>query len=256
MKVAVITGASSGMGKCFVKYLKDYFDVEAVYVIARRIDRLVELQSFTDIEVLPLQYDLTNRNSFTSYEQFLKDNNPDIRLLINCAGFGKFGEFTSISKEVNMNMVDLNCNALQMMTYLSLPYMHEGSKIIQVASMSSVQPVPYINLYAATKAFVFSFSRALNVELKKRKIHCMALTPYWVRTEFFDVANPNNVIKYYDVIYEPEYIVKKCYKEITKKHPKDVCVPGKFARMQYRLVKLLPHKLIMKIWLKKEKLNK
>ncbi len=255
MKVAVITGASSGIGKNFVMQIDRYFDLDEIYVIARRVDLLNELQEFTKAKIVPLSLDLSNRESFNVYEVFLKENNPDIKLLINCAGFGKFGDFTSISKEVNMNMVDLNCNALQVMTYLSIPYMKEEARIVQVASMSSIQPVPYINLYAATKAFVFSFSRALNVELRKKKIHVIALTPYWVGTSFFDVANKNDFIKYYDIIYKPEYIVEKCYKHISKKKPKDVCVPGKFARAQYRLVKLLPHKLVMKIWLKKEHLK-
>lgn len=257
MKVAVITGASSGMGKCFVKDLDKYFDVDAVYVIARRIDKLVELQKYTKAEVLPLALDLTNRESFNVYEQFLRDNNPEIKLLINCAGFGKFDEFINTPKETNMSMVDLNCNALQMMTYLSIPYMKENSRIIQLASLSSFQPVPYIALYGASKAYVLSFSRALNVELKKKKIHCMALCPYWVRTDFFNVANnnENKIINNFDVVYEPEYIVKKAYKAITKKKPKDVCIPGKFARTQTRLVKILPRKLVMKIWLKKQKIK-
>ena len=252
MKVAVITGASSGIGKNFVMQIDKYFDVDQIYVIARRIDLLNELQKYTKAQIMPLQLDLANRESFNVYETFLKDNNPDIKLLINCAGFGKFGEFTSISKEVNMNMVDLNCNALQMITYLSIPYMKEQARIVEVASMSSIQPVPYINLYAATKAFVFSFSRALNVELRKKKIYVTALTPFWVGTNFFEIANKNDFIKYFDIVYKPEFIVEKCYKHITKKKPKDVCVPGKYARMQYRLVKVLPHKLVMKIWLKKE----
>ena len=124
MKVAVITGASSGIGKNFVMQIDKYFDLDQIYVIARRIDLLNELQQYTKAQIMPLQLDLSNRESFNVYEQFLRDNNPDIKLLINCAGFGKFGDFTSIPKEINMNMVDLNCNALQTMTYLSI-----GAKI-------------------------------------------------------------------------------------------------------------------------------
>ena len=96
MKVAVITGASSGIGKNFVMQIDKYFDVDQIYVIARRIDLLNELQKYTKAQIMPLQLDLANRESFNVYETFLKDNNPDIKLLINCAGFGKFGEFTSI----------------------------------------------------------------------------------------------------------------------------------------------------------------
>ena len=95
------------------------------------------------------------------------------------------------------------------------------------------------------------------MELKKKKIRCMALCPYWVKTEFFDVANnnENKIINNFDVVYEPEFIVEKAYKAITKKKPRDVCIPGKFAKAQTRLVKILPHSLVMKIWLKKQKIK-
>lgn len=255
MNIAVITGSSSGMGKEFVKQIDKYFNVDAIVVIARRIELLNELQKYTKAEILPLKLDLSKKESFNVYEQFLKDNKYNIKLLINGAGFGKFEEFIKGSKEINYDMVNLNCNAVQMISYISIPYMEKGSIIVNLASMSSIQPVPYINIYASTKAFVLSFSRALNVELRKKGIHVCALTPYWVKTEFFDVANKDNVIKYFNYVYEPEYIVKYCFKMITKKKIKDVICPGKYARMQYRLVKILPHKIVMNIWLKQQRIK-
>lgn len=256
MNSAIITGASSGMGKEFVKRIDEYFTLDNIYVIARRKEKLEELRNYTKAKIIVLELDLTLEQSFIAIENTLKGDKPDIKLLINCAGFGKFEEFTTSSYSINNNMVELNCNALQKMTFLTIPYMKEGSKIVNLASMSSIQPVPYINLYAATKAFVLSFSRALNVELRKKKISVIAITPYWVKTDFFNVANPQKLIKNFDVVYTSEFIIERSYKEIIKKKPKDVICPGKFARMQYRLVKLLPHKLVMKIWLSKQNLNK
>ena len=251
-RVAVISGASSGMGKLFVTMLKDYYDVEEIYVIARRKERLEKLQEEVDTKIIPLALDLSKEESLDQYKEYLKSNNPNVVLLVNCAGFGIFDEFIKTDYDVNMKMVDLNCRALQAMSYLTIPYMEKEARIINLASMSSIQPVPYINLYGATKAFVLSFSRALNVELRKQKIKVIAVTPYWVKTEFFDVANKKSVIQYFDHEYEANYIVKTAYKHSVKKNPKDVCTPGKYARMQYRLVKILPHKLVMKIWLKKQ----
>lgn len=254
MSVCVITGASSGMGYEFVKEIDNYYNFDSIIVIARRIERLKDLQKLTKSLIIPLKLDLTKEESLNEYKKYLSDNNHDVKMLINCAGFGIFDEFIKTPYETNMKMVNLNCNALQAMTYLTIPYMKESSIILNLASMSSIQPVPYINLYAATKAFVLSFSRGLNIELKKRKIKVIAITPYWVKTEFFEVANKENIIKNFDILYTSEYIVKYVFKKITKKKVKDVLCPGKYARMQYRLVKLLPHNLVMKIWLKKQKL--
>lgn len=256
MKCAVITGASSGMGKEFIKKIDKYYQLDRIYAIARRKNKLEELNQYTKAEIIPLDLDLTKKESFLIYEEKLKEDNPNIKILINCAGFGKFEEFTSSELSINSNMVELNCNALQMMTHLTIPYMKEDSRIVNLASMSSIQPVPYINLYGATKAFVLSFSRALNVELKKQKIHVIAITPYWVKTEFFDIANPQKIVNNFDIVYTPEFIITKSFKEIIKKKPKDVICPGKYAKLQYFLVKILPHKFVMKIWLNKQNLNK
>lgn len=256
MNVAIITGASSGIGKEFVKQIDSYYNLDAIVVIARRLELLNELQKYTRANILPLKLDLTDKDSFKIYETFLNDNKFNVKLLINCAGFGIFDSFINTSEDTNYNMVNLNCNALQMITYKTIRYMNHNSKIVNLASMSSIQPVPYINLYAATKAFTLSFSRALNIELKKKEINVYAVTPYWVKTDFFNVANKNNLIKYFDHVYEAEYIVRTVYKQISRKHSKDVICPGKYAKLQYFLVKVLPHKLVMKIWMRKQRLNK
>lgn len=256
MNTAIITGASSGIGKNFVIYLERYFpDIEKIIVIARRMELLEELRSYTKININVLPLDLSITENFEIYKEYLDKEKPNVRLLINCAGYAKFDEFVNVDYKVALNMVNLNCNAVQAITYLTLPFMKEEARIINVSSMSAIQPVPYINTYAASKAFVLSFSRALNVELKKNKIRVMALVPYWVSTDFFSRANKNDIIKYYNVVYKPDFIVRKCYKAIVKKKPKDICVPGKYAKFQYCMVKLLPHRLVMKLWLHEEKLK-
>jgi short-subunit dehydrogenase len=137
------------------------------------------------------------------------------------------------------------------MTYLTLPYMKEGGRIYQIDSLSSFQPVPYIGVYGATKAFVLSFSRALGVELKKRGIRVLAVCPGWVKTEFFDRAVSDDTITYYNHFYTAEQVVTRAMKDM--KRGRDVSICGFRIRAQVFFTKLLPHRLVMKIWCKQQK---
>lgn len=255
MSAAIITGASSGMGREFVRQLDAFYAVETLYVIARREDKLLELQAETRTKVVPLPLDLADPASGDAYETFLREHAPDVRLLVCAAGFGKFEPFADGDRDAHNRMVDLNCRALQDMVYLTLPYMRSGAKIVLLASMSAFQPVPYIALYGATKAFVLSFARALNAECKRTGVRALALAPYWVKTDFFKVAQKDDLISNFPVMYEPSYVVRTCYRTLQKHPKRDVCVPGLYASFQRRMVKLLPHKLVMRIWLRQQKLQ-
>jgi short-subunit dehydrogenase len=151
-----------------------------------------------------------------------------------------------------MGMIDLNVSALTAVTYLTLPYLCDGAQVYQIASFSAFLPLPYVDVYAATKAYVLSFSRALNVELKYRGIRVMAVCPKWVRTEFFDrAAEQNDVVTYYDRFYTVDQVVARALRDM--KRGKDVSVCGVHARTEARLLKLLPPKLAMKIWCRQQK---
>ena len=252
MKIAVITGASSGMGREFVLRLAKEKKFDEIWVIARRLDRLQSLQDLVpDVRVRPLAMDLTRADSLEESRMLLAAENPDVSVLVNASGFGKFGVFEDIELSEQLNMIDLNDKAYVAMTYLTLPYMRAGGEIYQLDSLSSFQPVPYITVYGATKAFVLSFSRALNVELKKRKIRCMAVCPGWVKTEFFDRAVRDDTITYYNRFFTPEQVVARALRDMKK--GKDVSVCGASIRAQVRLTKLLPHRLVMKIWCRQQK---
>ncbi len=252
MKIAVITGASSGMGREFVLRLSKEKPFDEVWVIARRLERLQSLQTLVpEVKIRPLAIDLTREDSLTEYKTLLAAENPEVSVLVNASGFGKFGAFEDIELSEQLNMIDLNDKAYVAMTYLTLPYMREGGEIYQLDSLSSFQPVPYITVYGATKAFILSFSRALNVELKKRKIRCMAVCPGWVRTEFFDRAVRDDTITYYNRFFTPEEVVARALRDMKK--GKDVSVCGASIRAQVRLTKLLPHRLVMKIWCRQQK---
>ena len=250
-KIAVITGASSGMGRDFVRMIDKIEDCEEIWVIARRKEKLEEIESTTGKLIRAVELDLSVNESIEQYGKLLDEEKPEVCALVNAAGFGKFGKFEDIPLEEQMNMIDLNCKALMAITYLTLPYMPEGSRVYQLGSLSAFQPVPYIATYGATKAFVLSFSRALNKELEKRKIKMIAVCPGWVRTEFFDRAVKDDTITYYNKFFTSEEVVRRAVYDMYR--GKDVSVCGASIRAQVLLTKLLPHKLVMSIWCKQQK---
>ncbi len=254
MNIAIVTGASSGMGREFVLQLGGYVRVDEIWVIARREQALRELQQVCATPIRPVALDLLQESSFQRYVNLLSSEKPNVKLLVNAAGFGRFGAYEQSSLEDDCRMIDLNCKALAAMTRLTLPYMTQGSHILQLDSLSAFQPVPYITTYGATKAFVLSYCRALNQELKGRGIRMMAMNPGWVKTEFFDHAFQTNggQVQYFDRLYEAKDVVATGLKDLYRSK-KDVSIHGFPVRMQVRLVKLLPHSLIMKIWLNQQK---
>ena len=253
MKIAIVTGASSGMGREFVRQLHNYIQPDAIWVIARRESALKALQDETRIPVRPIVMDLGKAESFREFSALLEAEAPEVELLVNAAGFGRFGDFDAISMEDDLAVIDLNCKALVAMTRIVLPYMHRGSHVLQLDSLSAFQPVPYITTYGASKAFVLSYSRAMNAELKPRGIRMMTLNPAWVKTEFFNHAfRTNNRVQYFNFIQEADAVVARGLKDLygTKK---DVSIPGLGVKLQVLGVKLLPHRLVMKTWMNQQK---
>ena len=165
-EIAVITGASSGMGKRFAQRVNEFGTFDEVWVIARHKEQLEALRETVPFPVRVLALDLTDRASFDAYAAALAEEPVEIGLLLNASGFGKFAAVADTPLQVDLNMTDLNCQAVVAMCQLSIPYMAKGGQIINIASVAAFQPIPYINVYGATKAFVLSFSRALNRELR------------------------------------------------------------------------------------------
>ena len=254
MKIAIVTGASSGMGKEFVLQLKDYVQVDEVWAIARRTEALEKLEQECGLKVRPISLDLCDMESFTAVEKLLAQEKPDVKLLVNAAGFGKFGAYHKVSLVDDARMVDLNCKALLLMTRLVIPYMAPGSHILQLDSLSAFQPVPYITTYGATKAFVLSYSRAMNRELRSAGIRMMTMNPGWVKTEFFRHAFQTNdgEVQYFDRLYEAKDVVATGLKDLYKTK-KDCSIHGFPVKFQVFLVKLVPHRFVMDIWHKQQK---
>lgn len=254
MKIAVITGASSGMGRELTVQIAKKEAFDQIWVIARREEALFRLKEEVGENVRPVVLDLTKQESFDEYKALLEKEKPEVAFLANVAGFGKLGRYDQIPLQDCLDMIDLNCKALVAMTQLTLPYMKPGSRILQLDSLSAFQPVPYLNVYGSTKSFVLSYSRALNRELKTDGIRVMSVNPGWVKTEFFEHAQKtsNDAVTYFNVMYEAKDIIRTAIHDLyhTKK---DVSVHGLQIKLQVFAVKFLPHKLVMNIWMKQQK---
>ncbi len=257
--IAIVTGASSGIGKEFFLSLNEKKDaLDEIWVIARSEDKLNALREETPLPLRVFPLDLSEKSSSQVLENALKEANPSVRYLICASGFGRFQAIDKDDSEILQNMVDLNCRSIVGVTKAVSPYMAKGGVMLLIASVAAFQPIPYIATYAATKAFVLSYGRALNVELKKKYgARCLCVCPFWTKTAFFSRAidtSENAVVKKYAVMYTPDQIVKQAWKDVKKKN-RDVSIYGATARGQTLLVKLLPHKLVMKVWLNQQKLN-
>jgi short-subunit dehydrogenase len=252
LKTAIVTGASAGMGRDFACEIAACGQVDEIWLIARRQDRLKELADELPVPSRIFAIDLLEKDSLDVYQNALKDASPDVAYLINASGFGRFAHSLEVPLNAYFEMIDLNVKALTALCFLTIPYMGKNSAIINMGSLSSFQPVPYINVYGATKAYVLSFSRALNVELRSRGIRVMSVCPGWVETEFFDHAVlDNDAVSFYNKIWKSKDVVAKAMKDLSK--GKDVSILGTGVRMQVLLTKLLPHKLVMNVWMKQQK---
>ena len=164
-----MTGASSGMGRETVIQLADRFAcLDEIWVLARRKDRLFLLERQVPVKLRIFGADIADKKELADFERTLKEVSPDIRFLVNAAGYGKLGLSGIIDRKHETGMVDVNCKSLVYMTSLCLPYLAEGGRILQFASAAAFVPQPGFAVYAASKAFVLSYSRDV---YKRQDIH-------------------------------------------------------------------------------------
>lgn len=248
MKIAVITGASSGMGREFVRQAGYFYrSLDEIWVIARRKERLESLRKECRVPLRIFDGDLLKKQVYRQYHNELKEKKPDIRMLVNAAGFGKSGTFSEIAsedKKLQPDMIDLNCRALTRMIQLSLPRMSKGSRIINLASAAAFCPQNGFAVYAATKAYVLSLSRALSSELRSRGIIVTAVCPGPVDTEFFQVSGElTDPLKKLTMAKAPA-VVHKALKDSRKR--REVSVYGASMKAARIGARLLPHRLILR----------
>lgn len=244
MKIGIVTGASSGMGREAVLQLAGQFAFDEIWVIARRKERLLGLsrQVKTPLRLFPL--DLQQEEDLTLLENALRERAPEVKFLVNAAGYGKIGPVGSLEREEETGMVRLNCQALCALTHMVLPYMPHNSRILMFASAAAFAPQPDFAVYAATKAFVLSYSQALGAELASRDIAVTAVCPGPVKTEFFDIAQSTGEIPIYKllVMANPRRVVAKAIRDSIAKKP--VSVYGLSMKAFWLLSRIVPHRVI------------
>lgn len=192
MSTALITGASSGIGAAFAQALATR--QTDLVLVARSEDKLYslaqQLQDQYQIQVEVLVQDLTAPGAASKVFEAVTQKNISIDLLINNAGFGTYGSFSETSLPKQLEMIQLNILSLVELTYQFLPQMQQrgSGSIINLSSIAGFQPLPYMSVYAATKAFVLSFSSALWAENREKGLKVLAVCPGPTKTNFFDIA--------------------------------------------------------------------
>ncbi len=248
MKVAIITGATSGMGRRMAIEIDNNIpNIQEFWLVGRRKDRLEELSDELRRPCRLLDENLQSIDALDRFDRILKFEQPEIVFLVNAAGYGKIGNISALSLEDQLGMVDLNIRVLTGLCKLCLPYMSKHSRIINFASSAAFLPQPSFAVYAASKSYVLSLSRSLNAELKGSGCYVTAVCPGPVKTEFFDVAETTGQIPIYKYLFmaDPEDVCHKALQDSIMKS--DMSVYGTSMNLFLILTKILPVKLILDI---------
>ncbi len=246
MRIAIITGASTGLGEEFAEQMGAFFpDVEQVWLIARRRERLEALAgrlNGVQTEVFPL--DLCDKGSFAVLAEKLAAEKPEVRLLVNNAGCGYLGDVGRGELDKQVRMTDLNVTALTAVAHIVIPYLPAGSHIINVSSIASFCVNPRMTVYSSTKAYVSSFTRGLACELKGAGIGVTAVCPGPMATEFLDIGRIAGNSKTFETLpyCDPKKVAAGAL--AAAKAGKVMYTPKAFYKIYRVLAKILPHALV------------
>ena len=248
MNIAIVTGASSGLGRSFIRQLDRQGGLDEIWGVARRRERMEELAAQLSTPMRPLALDLTKTESVETLRALLQETGADVRVLVNSAGFGKFGTYADMTLQETADMIDLNCRAAVALTAAAIPHMSRGARILEICSSAAFQPLPGFNVYAATKAFLLRYSRALRWEVAPRGIKVTAVCPGWIKTEFMQVARDTKngrTVRSYPFALRPETVARRALRD---SRVLAVTTCGLPALVQRVASKFLPHCFIMACW--------
>lgn len=245
-RIAIVTGASRGIGKEFVKQLLSK-EIDEIWAIARNEGKLGILRKELSEKIIPISKDLSILAEMNSFKEMLEKENPVVVWLVNNAGTAKMGLYDDFQVEEIERSISLNCSAVAVLCTMCIPYMEHGSRILNISSAASFQPMPYLNLYAASKVFVRYYSRGLNAELKRKGISVTAVCPGWVDTELLMKEINGKKVKFPGVV-PPASVVKKALKDGAK--GKDMSVCSLYVKWEHLFTKLFSEKTAMNVWLK------
>lgn len=243
-KIAILTGATGGLGKAFIKELLKE-DIDQIWAVGRNKNKLDELCNNYGDKIFPIQCDLCDECEEKKILALLEEKKPDVKFLINNAGMAKMRKIVNFTEEEISKTIEINCKTPTIICQYVIPYMSKEAKILNISSASSFQPNPYIALYSATKVYLRSYSRSLNYELKEKGITCTAVCPGWIDTEMIKKEQNGKKIKFPGLV-SAEKVVKKAIKDAKK--GKDMSVCTLFVKYEHVCSKFLPQKWIMNIW--------
>lgn len=242
-KIAIVTGASSGLGSEFARQLDAAGDIQEIWLLARRRDRLEAVAaSLTAARGVVLALDLTSPEAVATLGERLNEAGASVAWLINNAGYGTYGDFDEVDLDTQLRMIDLNCRALTAVTGACLPYLHQGARVVNVGSSSGFLPMPKFSVYAASKAYVFSFSQALAAEFKGRGVSVTCVCPGPVATEFQEVADMPSGLVPKAAIASAEAVVGKALADARRSRPTSIY--GAAMEIYSRMSGLLPRDLV------------
>ncbi|PJI07812.1 MULTISPECIES: SDR family NAD(P)-dependent oxidoreductase [Clostridium] len=244
-KIAIIIGATGGIGRKFTALLAKE-NLDEIWIIARNKEKLELLKSQYGEKIVSISKDLTDTKSLYDIGKLLDDTKPVVQYLVNNASLAKMGSYKDFTLEEIENTINLNCKAPTILSNLCIPYMKKGSCILNISSAAAFQPDQYINLYAASKAFERSYSRALNVEVQSLGIAVIAVCPGWVNTDMITKTINGHKVKFPGMV-TAKRVAEKAISDA--KRGKDMSVCSLYVKCQHLNVKLMPQKLTMKIWM-------
>lgn len=249
MKIALLTGASSGLGCALSKHINEYFpEIDEIWAVARRADRLAALKAeIQSVRIVPVPADITSDDGMCAIRSRLETEKPEILLLVNNAGCGFLGPFAESDEDEQLRSIDLNVRALTRVTRLALGYMPVGARVLNTSSIASFSPNPNMAVYSATKAFVTFFSRALNEELRAGGRFSTAVCPAPMNTEFLTVGHVKGNSKMFEILpyCDVDSVAKGALKAAKKRKP--VYTPRAFYRLYRFLSRVLPDALLIRM---------
>lgn len=248
MTVAVITGASAGLGREFLASLPEFYpEIDEYWLIARRREKLEEAARTVRVQCRIFPLDLTKDESYKKLAAYTEKYNPDVRLLINNSGCGYLGNVGDGALETQTTMIDLNLKGLTAVTHIMLPYMSAGSAILNVSSIASFCPNARMTVYSAGKAYVSAFTYGIGEELRERGITATAVCPGPMDTDFITIGGIRGNSKTFDILpyCNPKKVARGALKAVKK--GKSNYTPRLFYKFYRGVAKLLPVEVVMKM---------
>lgn len=259
MNIAIITGASSGLGKEFALQIcrKYASDIDEIWLLARRKEPLLELareiSASGNCIGVAIPMDITDDTQMDDFKEKLEIENHTVKYLVNAAGMAKIGGPFTIERTDLLRMIELNCKAAVNMTAICMPFFKKGSRILQICSTAGFQPMQGLNVYAASKAFLLRYSQALRWELIGKQIYVTAVCPYWIKnTEFISLAKDtgnekgSKAVRHFPFSSRSKSVVRLAL--MDNRLGLWVSTPGPFCFIHRLFCKIMPPVVPMGFW--------